>query len=325
MTDTQEEQREEPEAPAVEQKPVRKTKSRPVRVITHTGVAGSALTAVIAIMCYLGSLALGAVILINKSVSDWTSDVSSQITIQIKPEAGRDIEQDIQKTLAILRVTRGINGAQVITMSKSAELLEPWLGEAAFLKDLPVPRLIAVKLNQTDPPNMVTLSKTVQSNVPNATLDTHRRWQGQIIRSANTLQIIGYAVLVLISLTTAAIIVFATRAAMVNNRSTLEVLHLIGARDTYIARLIQLHFLKLGLRAGLIAGVAGALSFFLLGNFGGNVIQGNLTASNIDLISLPNFFQPAEYLIFLLIPIAAILITMITARLAILRILSHVL
>ena len=56
-----------------------------VRIIPQAGVAGTALTAVIAVMCYLGSLALGAVIVINKSVDNWTSDISGQVTVQIRP------------------------------------------------------------------------------------------------------------------------------------------------------------------------------------------------------------------------------------------------
>jgi len=135
---------------------------RPVRIMPQSGVAGSALTAVIAVMCYLGSLALGAVIVINKSVNNWTSDISGQVTVQIRPDVGRDINQDIDKILAILRVTRGISSARIISVTESAKLLEPWLGAGAFLKDLPVPRLIAVSIDRKKPPNLVNLAKTLQ-------------------------------------------------------------------------------------------------------------------------------------------------------------------
>jgi len=302
-----------------------KRQDKPVRIMPQSGVAGSALTAVIAVMCYLGSLALGAVIVINKSVNNWTSDISGQVTVQVRPDVDRNINQDIDKILAILRVTRGITGAQIVSAADSAKLLEPWLGTGAFLKDLPVPRLIAVNLDQKNPPNLASLAKTLQENIPGATLDTHRQWQDQITRSAGTLKFIGYAVLTLLSLTTAAIIVFATRAAMANNSVTVEVLHLVGAHDNYIARLIQWRFLKLGLRSGFIAGICGALTLYALTVFGSTTGSPELADTGVQLISGPAALGILDYLIFLLVPIVATLIVMVTARLAILRILVQVL
>ena len=172
---------------------------------------------------------------------------------------------------------------------------------------------------------MGNLAKTLQKNVPNATLDTHRQWQSQITRSAHTLKLIGYAVLILISITTAAIIVFATRSAMANNSITLEVLHLIGAQDKYIARLVQWNFLKLGLSSGLIAGICGALSLYALTIFGNGNGTSELTSGSVELISGPAALDIMDYFTFLLVPIAATLIAMVTARLAILRILAQVL
>jgi cell division transport system permease protein len=296
-----------------------------IRVIPQTGVAGSALTAVIAVMCYLGSLALGLVIVIDKSVDSWTADISGQVTVQIKPLAGSDMERDLQTTLAILKATRGVTGARVISTRQSADLLEPWLGGSAFLKDLPIPRLIEVKIDRNRPPDFRALASTIAKNIPNAALDTHRRWQAQIVRSAGTMTWISIAVLILISMTTAAIVVFATRAAMAANRNTVEVLHLIGAHDNYIARLIQRYFLKLGLRSGILAGLLGAASFYALGYLGTQSGNPNFRGAAVHLISGPALLEPIDYLAFLLIPIAATLIAMITARLAILRILSHVL
>lgn len=300
-------------------------RSGSVHIIPRTGVVGSALTAVIAVMCYLGSLTLGLVIVIDKSVDNWTSDISGQVTVQIKPEPGYDTERDIRTALSILRVTRGISGAKVISKAESAQLLEPWLGPGSFLKDLPVPRLIAVTIDRSRPPDLARLSKTLSQNVPRAVLDSHRRWQGQIVRSARTMKLVSYAILTLISLTTAAIVVFATRATMASNRSTVEVLHLIGAHDNYIARLIQWHFLKLGLRAGLIAGVLGAASFFLLAVLNRGSGATGLQGAAVNLIAGPALLDAPDYFAFALIPAAATLIAVITARLAILRMLSHVL
>ena len=58
-------------------------------------------------------------------------------------------------------------------------------------------------------------------------------------------------------------VTFATRAAMATNRPVIEVLHLIGAKDGFIAEHFQRHFLLLGLKGGLIGGAA-AIALFAL-------------------------------------------------------------
>jgi len=54
----------------------------------------------------------------------------------------------------------------------------------------------------------------------------------------------------------------ATRAAVATNREIVEVLHIVGAADAFIAREFQRRFLALGLRGALIGG-GGAVVFLL--------------------------------------------------------------
>jgi cell division transport system permease protein len=63
-------------------------------------------------------------------------------------------------------------------------------------------------------------------------------------------------------------VAFATRGAMASNRPVIEVLHVIGARDGYIAGQFQRHFLWLGLKGGAIGGIAAMALFTLAGSFG---------------------------------------------------------
>ena len=61
-------------------------------------------------------------------------------------------------------------------------------------------------------------------------------------------------------------VAFATRGAMAGNREIIEVLHFVGAGDSFISRQFQMHFLRLGLRGGGIGGGA-AIVFFLAGGW----------------------------------------------------------
>ncbi len=60
-------------------------------------------------------------------------------------------------------------------------------------------------------------------------------------------------------------VMFATRAAMSTNRTIIEVLHVVGARQTFIAGEFQRHFLLLGLKGGAVGGAAAVVLFLVLG------------------------------------------------------------
>ena len=65
----------------------------------------------------------------------------------------------------------------------------------------------------------------------------------------------GLAILLLVASATTAIIISATRSSMASNREIVEVLHFVGATDRFIAREFEKHFLRLGVRAGLVGAI----------------------------------------------------------------------
>lgn len=294
-------------------------------IMPQSTVASRTLTMVMAVMCYLACLALGSLIIITKSVNAWTSGISSQITIQIKPIDGRPIDNEIRKALGVLRATPGITDAVAMTDQDAARLLEPWLGKGNILAELPVPRMIAVGIDRHDPPDLTALATRLGNEVAGVSLDTHRQWQSQLTRTAGTLELIGVGVLLLISATAVAIVIFATRSALASNHEVVEVLHLVGAYDSFIAIQVQWHFLKLGLKAGVIGGLAGAGTFVLIGLFAGGTLPAGLAQNAASLVSNPVNLTIANYLLFLLVPAVTTLITVFSARAAVLRILSNIL
>ena len=296
---------------------------RTSQIMPDSGVSGRTLTIVMTIMCYLACMALGALIIINKSIDNWTSDISGQVTVQVRPISGSDIEAELEVAASIIGATEGVTEVRVLSADEGSALLEPWLGSSEILQELPIPRLIEVTIDRENPPNLLGLAERLKNEVRGATLDTHRRWQDQLVRAAGTLRAIGYSVLVLISVTTMAIVVFATRAAMFSNRQIVEVLHLVGARDSFIAVQVQRHFLRLGLKGGFIGAFVGAITFTAVNMLATDGAQG--LAENIDAIASGTYnFSIANYLLLLLIPLVATLISLVTARLAIMRILGSV-
>src|ERR1700709_1462863 len=120
-------------------------------IVPRASIAGRALIAVVAIMTFLASITTGAVLLVSASAAEWQSDVASEITLQVRPSAGRDIERDAVAVAEVLRTQPGIVEVRPFTKDESAKLLEPWLGSGLVLDDLPVPRVIVARAQPGTP------------------------------------------------------------------------------------------------------------------------------------------------------------------------------
>ena len=116
-------------------------------IVPPDSVGGRALVAVVAIMTFLASLTTGAVLLVRASAGEWQSEVSREVTIQVRPVSGRVLEEEVQKAVELARSVPGISEVRPFSRQESARLLEPWLGSGIALEDLPVPRVIVLKLS----------------------------------------------------------------------------------------------------------------------------------------------------------------------------------
>ncbi|MGA8157246.1 MAG: hypothetical protein WB822_13775, partial [Rhodoplanes sp.] len=103
-------------------------KTHEAAIVPKNSISGRALVSVIAIMTFLASLTLGAVMLVVAAASEWQSDVSREVTIQVRLTAGKDLDASVQRAVDIARAAPGV--AEVLPYSKeeSSRLLEPWLG-----------------------------------------------------------------------------------------------------------------------------------------------------------------------------------------------------
>ena len=228
-------------------------------------VAGRALMAVIAILTFLAALSAGAAVLAARASEQWRGAVSNEMTIQIRPDTRRDIEADIARAVAMARAVEGVAAVEPIPRSESDKLLEPWLGTGLDLVELPVPRLIVLKLRSGAGPDLASFGAALKREVPTAILDDHRLWLRRLSTMASTIILSGAAVVLLVMAAAALAVAFATRGAMAGSRDSVEVLHLVGADDDFIAREFQSRFVRLGLRGGAIGGGAAILVIALLG------------------------------------------------------------
>ena len=230
-------------------------------IVPRASIAGRALVAVVAIMTFLASVTTGAVLLISASASQWQSDVASEITIQVRPQAGRNLDHDVAAVLDAMRTQSGILDTRPFTKEESSALLEPWLGSGLSLDDLPVPRVIVARVAPGTTLDLTVLRRTLALVTPTASVDDHRAWIERMRSMSGATVFFGLGILALVIIATVISVSFATRGAMAANRPIVEVLHFVGAGDRFIADRFFRHFLLLGLEGGVIGGGAAMLGF----------------------------------------------------------------
>ncbi len=230
-------------------------------IVPRGSISGRALIVVVAIMTFLASITTGTVLLVRASAAEWQSDVASEITIQLRPAAGRNIERDLQAIVEAVQVQPGIVEVRPFSREESARLLEPWLGTGLSLDDLPVPRMIIARIKPGSLPDLTALHSQIAKIVPSAIVDDHRAWIDRMRSMTGAIVLTGTGILILVIVATVISVSFATRGAMAANRPIVEVLHFVGAQDRYIANRFLQHFLQLGLEGGVIGGIAAMLIF----------------------------------------------------------------
>ena len=230
-------------------------------IVPRASISGRALVAVVAIMTFLASITTGAVLLVSASAAEWQSEVASEITMQVRPQAGRDLERDVIAAAEAMRTQPGIVQVKPFTKDESARLLEPWLGSGLSIEQLPVPRVIVARVQPGTTLDLAGLRPAVTQVAPSASVDDHRAWIERMRSMTGATVFAGIGILVLVIAATIISVSFATRGAMAANRPIVEVLHFVGAGDRYIANHFLRHFLRLGLEGGLIGGGAAMLGF----------------------------------------------------------------
>ena len=232
--------------------------SSPNPIVPPRSVARRTLLTLVAIMSFLACLSVAAVAIVADRAQGWQRQIADEVTIQIKPTDGVDMEAAVARAVDIATQVPGVVSATAIDEVESTALLEPWLGSDFDIEALPIPRLIAVQIG--DNIEFDTLAARLKEEVPSASVDDHGQWLQRLSAAARVMTLIGLVILGLVFAATALSVVFATRGAMAGNRDVIEVLHFVGAEDSYVAREFQRHFLLLGLRG---AGIGGGLAVAL--------------------------------------------------------------
>lgn len=277
-------------------------------------VTNSFLPWLVAPMVFLCMIALSGAFVLNGLIDRWNQDASGTLTVEIPAPSGDDLlaatktQAMVANAVAVLTGTPGIVSARPLSDAQLASLMAPWLGSGEALKELPLPALIDVTVDQVQTPDLVQLQKALNTAVPGALLDDHRVWLARLTRLSRNLAALSLGIVLLISAATALTVIYATRTGMAVHRHTIEIMHMIGATDDYIARQFADRAFLLGLFGG-IAGLIVAVPVLLLLGGWSSLLEGGFLSG----LTLPL----AGWIAVGVVPIAAALLAMLTARLTV--------
>lgn len=272
---------------------------------------------IVGVMAYLAALALAAALMLSNIAAEWSAGLEGTLTVQVPISDDALADQKDQRVLSAVRVllaTPGVDSARPIPLAEVAEMLEPWLGAATKSNDLPLPRVIDVQLEDGAAIDTETLSAALDKTVPGASVEDHEAWRNTLILLFRSVEIVAIVIIFLIGTVAFAAIVFTTRSVLAVHQEIVEVLHLIGAHDNYMAAQFQKHAFRVALKGG-IGGTVCALATLLTIVF----LTSDLDASLLP----PAGLKWWHWLVLAVLPIAESCCAMLTARITIIRALKR--
>ena len=219
-----------------------------------------AIPIIVAVMALLACLALAAGLSAIGMEKRWQNQLVGVMTVQIPipieadPEAVDGAEAQAL-VLDLLTQIPDVTKAVALDRSRSEALLTPWLG-ADVVVTLPLPRLIDIRLADSATLTAEALQTILRRQIAGVTVDDHRRWLSGVTQLAQMLAGLASVILGLVIIVTASVIFLAVRTGVQVHHRDIELMHIIGAGDSFIAAQFQRHIFRLTL----IGSVFGALA-----------------------------------------------------------------
>jgi cell division transport system permease protein len=231
---------------------------RPAPFLPESEARDGSLIFVVAVLCFLACLTAMGVLAADRAARGWSDQLTGEATVIVRPHGGETPDAAAARAAEALAGVAGVSEARALESAKAYDLIRPWLGDVADLEDLPIPRLVAVTLDHQQPATARALDRALKAQGVDAAVDDHSLWIKDIRKAADVVRWLGAAVFLLIAGAAAAVVAFATRAGLAARRDVVEVLHLAGAEDGFIARLFQLRFAQIAGLSGLLGAAAAA-------------------------------------------------------------------
>ena len=241
------------------------------------------------IYMYLFVVVLAMVMAIHSMVINWEKDIVGSITVQIVPVEDEDkkvdtekSQQEVNKVLQYMENVSGVKSVHLLDSQSIEKLMTPWLGNKVDISALPIPQLLDVQLDDSAELNYDEITRGLHKLTPNASIDNHRLWLNRLLKFANSLNTLALAVLIMVVVICAFSIYYSARTSLGINMDSIEILHIIGAHDDYIAGQYARSYGKIGFFSGIIGLMFAVPSIILISKYGISTGSGLLNGAGLS-------------------------------------------
>ena len=269
------------------------------------------LQIMISIAVFLFGVTLAGVLSINSMLATWNNSILGSLTVQVLPVNDVNEEKAKAQTLAqqekaveLLTKKSEVERVTPLNDEQLQKLIQPWLGDGIDVKDLPMPRLIDVKLKKGAEVDFIKWADELAQTAPLASLDNHKLWLNKLIKFADGLKLLALTVLVLVVLITSGAIFYCTQTSLGLHKYIIEILHLMGAKDTYVAQQYAKRTAWLGLVGGIYGLVLAIPTIFIIAGLAQQIEGGIISEARLSF---------GDWSVIFSLPVFSMVIAMVTA------------
>ncbi len=258
------------------------------------------LQIMVGIAVFLFSITLAGVLAINSMLLNWNDSILGSLTVQIMPSTNINAEKALAETIAhqekaldVLRNMNEVENAEPLSDKQLEKLIQPWLGDGISIQSLPIPRIIDVKLKKGADVDYMDLAYKLAQATPMASVDNHKLWLNKLIRFADGLKLLALSVLALVIMITSGAIFYTTQTSLGLHKYTISILHLMGAKDTYVAQQYAKRSAILAFQGGFFGLLIGLPTIFGIASLAQQIEGGIISEASLSfydwctIISLP--------------------------------------
>lgn len=293
---------ESPMSPTIEEIPI--SKDPVTRVVPW----------IVGLLVFLLCLVLSGASAIGVSMYKWQLGISHRLTVEVPLQHEIDRDRITAAVSSYLRSNPGLTTVDIADKTKLYSIFGVPIQQAELYNEFPLPVIIEVTLNPSYPINVNEITTQLQKFTPGVRIETYAQWYDMLTVLQKSLQLIAYAFVMLIALTVIVVISLVTRAGLASHQENINILRLIGASNSYVAKKFQNHAFRLSTR-GAIVGFTLALPITWLLNLA------------IVYLGVPDMIRPQFDLhliaMLLIVPLFVVLLSVCVSRFAVLKSLRY--
>ena len=274
---------------------------------------------VIAIMIALTVIAAASGLALHNAARVATADLEGGVTVQVVSAAPAERTRQAQAALAELRRAPGVAEVRLVPQEELNTLVEPWLGTRPGddVEALPIPALIDVRLTgSATPGKLAAIRAALMPHAPSVRVDAQAGWLAPVFAAIRTLEWMAAGLIALLTFATAAAVLLSARAALGNHRDTIEIVHMLGGTDRQVARVFQRSAMMDAAAGGIAGLLAGVVAIVAIGRQFATLGSGMAAGAMLGW---------ADWIVIAAIPLAGVVLAVVTARLTVLAALRRML